>query len=174
MAATALASLLLLGAVLGPSGSTDASPPAGRRNAADQLQQKKAHFGIGAIAGDPLGLSLKLFIRPRHALQWHLGWGPLHDDSLRASMDYVFMPKPWVSNKLMDFVGYVGVGVAVAGTDIRRDPGIGVIGRVPVLGFAFHWRTVPLDTVLEVAWAPFFHPLDLFGLDAAIAVRYYF
>ena len=54
--------------------------------------------------------------------------------------------------------------------------------RVPVLGLAFHWKKVPLDTVLEGAWSPFLPEIvgghgAYVGLDhgdVSFKVRYYF
>ena len=34
--------------------------------------------GLGIALGDPTGASAKFFLHPRHALQSHVGFGPIH------------------------------------------------------------------------------------------------
>lgn len=74
----------------------------------------KPKIGLGGGLGDPTGPSLKIFFRPQHALQVDLGWAPLHhgDGILHAS--YLFHFKPFVSNSVMDFGLYLGVGAGLA------------------------------------------------------------
>ena len=48
-----------------------------------------------------------------------------------------------------------------------------MLGRLP-FGLAFHWKGVPLDTAVELAWAPYLIPFDPARGDLAIKVRYYF
>jgi hypothetical protein len=53
--------------------------------------------------------------------------------------------------------------------------------RAPVLGLAFHWKPVPLDTVIEGAWSPFLveatedhAQVGLGHGDVSVKLRYYF
>ena len=142
-----------------------------------------------------MGLSMKLFLHPNHALQWHLAWLPLHHGDGGVNMDYLWHPGTFVSNSVMDFLGYVGVGLGVAcwarhaycgyhpGNYYYRDRyrngcyrggGAAMVLRAPVLGLAFHWKAVPLDTAIEGAWSPYIVYPDLAHGDFSVKVRYYF
>ncbi|MBC8069610.1 MAG: hypothetical protein IAG13_14830 [Deltaproteobacteria bacterium] len=145
--------------------------------------------------GDPMGLSLKHFFTTRHALQADFAWLPLHHGAGGISIDYLFHSRVIGSNPDVDAVGYIGGGLGVglwgrntvAGYDGPHVGGgladapvhVGLMLRAPVLGLAFHWVRVPLDTCLEGAWSPFvleaakarFGPAHV---SIAIKLRYYF
>jgi hypothetical protein len=171
--------------------------------------EAKPRIGLGGGLGDPTGPSLKIFFRPQHAMQVDLGWAPLHhgDGILHAS--YLFHFKPFVSNGVMDFGLYLGVGAGLAfwaapgpyfgqhgygyygrGRDCYDPPGpdgydcyygygrhgrggAAMIVRAPV-GLFFHWKKVPIDTVVEGGWSPYVIFPDLAHGDFSVKVRYYF
>lgn len=156
---------------------------------------KDRRTGIGLSLGDPMGLTLKHFFTERHALQADLGWLPLHHGAGGLSLDYLFHSRVIGDNPDVDAVGYIGGGVGfglwgrttVGGYDgphvggaAADDPvHFGLMLRLPMLGLAFHWNTVPMDTCLEGGWTPFvveakdtrFGPAHV---NVAIKARYYF
>lgn len=103
--------------------------------------EAKPRVGIGGGVGDPFGPSLKIFLAPQHALQFDLGWAPMHHGEGITHANYLFHFKPFVSNSVMDFGLYLGAGLGVAfwsgyyygynyghygyygPYDCRRDPG---------------------------------------------------
>ncbi len=158
------------------------------------MRGKGGNFGLGLTMGDPLGASAKLFLHPQHALQFDLGWAPLHHGSGTFSFSYLWHPATWVSTSVMDLVGYLGLGVGFGLWSDRvlhfaghRNDGhshtwFGFLLRVPALGLAFHWKKVPLDTAIEGAWSPFIVEgsdghgafVGLAHGDFSVKVRYYF
>jgi hypothetical protein len=142
-------------------------------------------FGIGASVGDPLGFSLKYFLHPRHAISGHLGYGLLHHGDGLVTADYHWHSRPIGDTTIVEAMFYVGVGVGLAfwarpgperlqGHERAAARGAGLILRVPALGLAYHWKRVPIDTALELAWSPYIVLPDLRHLDASVKVRYYF
>jgi hypothetical protein len=150
--------------------------------------------GIGGSLGDPMGLSLKHFFSTRHALQADFAWLPLHHGAGGISLDYLFHSRVIGSNPDVDAVGYIGGGLGfglwgrhtVAGYDgphvgrglADKPVHFGLMLRAPVIGLAFHWVRVPLDTCLEGAWSPFVLEVAnaRFGpahISIAIKLRYY-
>lgn len=141
-----------------------------------------------------MGLSLKYFLHPNHAIQGDLGWAPLHHGQGRAGADYLWHPLSFVSNSTLDLVPYLGVGVGVAFwarhyrsfcgghnsnydyCDRRRrnNGGAAMFIRAPILGLAMHWKGAPLDTVFEGSWSPHIVLPDLPHGDFSFKVRYYF
>jgi hypothetical protein len=125
---------------------------------------------------------------------------PLHHGAGGATFSYLWAPATFVSNRVMDFFGYLGVGIGLAvwvrgyayghhphhphwDDDYyydRRTYG-GLIWRIPVLGLAFHWKGAPFDTAIEGAWSPmlpeFTEGHAWAGLahgDISVKGRYYF
>jgi hypothetical protein len=91
--------------MLGGLGSTpaDAKPMRGERR-----------VGLGGGIGDPFGPSLKIFLHPLHALQFDLGWAPMHHGDGITHVNYLFHIPPFVGNSVMDFGLYLGAGLGVA------------------------------------------------------------
>jgi hypothetical protein len=70
--------------------------------------------GIGGGLGDPTGPSLKLFLAPKHALQFDFGWAPMHHGGGILTANYLFHFPTFVSNSVMDFGMYIGAGLGLA------------------------------------------------------------
>ncbi|RMG99735.1 MAG: hypothetical protein D6705_02120 [Deltaproteobacteria bacterium] len=180
----------LSAAVFAVSSTAQAAP-----SPSEKLKGKGGNFGIGLALGDPMGASAKLFLAPQHALQFELGWAPLHHGSGTLSMSYLWHPATWASSSVVDLIGYLGIGLGVGLWSDRywhyhghphRDydhhhTWFGLMLRAPVLGLTLHWKKVPLDTALEGAWSPFLVEAYAHGAspglahgDVALRVRYYF
>ena len=150
-----------------------AAPSPGNR-----IASRGGNTGVGLSIGDPMGLSIKHFFHPAHALQFHLAWLPLHLGDGGVGVDYLWTPGVFVSNSTLDFMPYFGLGVAI-GFDSNQ---AGLIVKAP-LGLAIHWKEVPIDTVLEGAWSPYVIYGPCAGRNAcfvgaagdiSVKVRYYF
>lgn len=155
-----------------------------------KIEGRGGNLGLGVSLGDPMGGSLKWFMHPSHALQFDIGWAPLHHGHGRIGLDYLWHPGTFVSNSTMDFLPYLGLGLGVGfwagyhyGNNHRGDGrgGAGLLLRVPVLGLGFHWKKVPLDSMLEGSWSPYlvrgccgYAFTDLGHGDVSFKVRYYF
>ena len=146
-------------------------------------------FGLGVIAGEPTGGTLKLFLDDRFALQAHAAFLFFFDHKLVGSVDVLWYPSAITSNKWFDLLWYVGVGGA-AGIDApwyesrggpredkewRANPAAWV--RVP-FGFSFFFVEVPVEAFVELGPSARLYPLDEFVdvLDPFVAVggRWYF
>jgi hypothetical protein len=167
--------------------SASAAPTPGQK-----IKGKGGNVGVGVSLGDPMGGSAKFFLHPNHALQLDLGWAPLHHGHGRLGLDYLWHPGTFVSNSTMDFLPYLGIGLGVGFWASGHHHygghhgggghgGAGLILRVPVLGLGFHWKKVPLDTMLEGSWSPYLvrgsggHAFtDLPHGDVSFKCRYYF
>ena len=151
--------------------------------------------GLGITLGDPMGISLKHFFTERHAIQAEFAWLPLHHGGGGAGLDYLWHSKVLASSGQVDALGYIGGGIGfglwgretIAGYDGPHFGGdasqdkvhFGLMARLPVLGLAFHWIDVPLDTALEGAWSPFVLEVKdpRFGpahVSVSLKLRYYF
>jgi hypothetical protein len=137
-------------------------------------------LGVGIIVGEPTGLSLKKWIRPRHAIDAAAAWSFSENDSFQFHADYL--------------IHHFGI------TDIRPDEGrvpfyLGVGGRVKLKernegrGRNDHDTLVGLRIPFGVAWLFAKAPVELFAeivpildvvpdtnfdINGAIGARYYF
>jgi len=182
----ALAASLGLGGFMA-SAEVEAAP-----SPSNKIRGKGGNFGVGLSLGDPLGASMKYFMAPNHAIQGDFGWGTLHHGHGRLGFDYLWHPGTFVSDPAFDFLPYLGVGVGMAFWagryyygrhgrdgrdryyDERRGGGVGLVLRAPILGIGFHWKKVPLDTMLEGSWSPYIIYPDLNHGDFSFKIRYYF
>jgi hypothetical protein len=81
---------------------------------ANAAKNPNIRFGLGGGLGDPLGPSMKLFLHPQHALQFDLGWAPLHHGDGITHVNYLFHFKPFVKHSVLDFGMYLGGGLGMA------------------------------------------------------------
>jgi hypothetical protein len=155
-----------------------------------QFKGKGGNLGFGVTLGDPMGASLKYFFNANHAIQADIGWAPILSDAAgRIEATYLWHPGTFVRGNVVDFLGYVGIGTGVGFwgggrrwyycngrfCDGRRGRGGAAwFLRLPVLGLALHWQTVPLDTVLEGSWTPHLIYPDPGDGEVSLKVRYYF
>jgi hypothetical protein len=126
-------------------------------------------FGLGLILGEPTGLSAKLFLDGRSALDFALDFSFL-EDAFYFHMDYVLH----FGGRGSVALPYIGVGgkVAVKDNDHHEDHDrFGV--RVP-LGVAFMPRSLPIDIFGEVVPGITLLPETDPDVDAGIGIRLFF
>jgi hypothetical protein len=182
----ALAGSLLLGGLLTTTTAhAEDGDDDSERSEAVKFGRAGKGFGIGVSLGDPLGLSLKYFLRPQHALSFHAAWGVLHHGDGLATIDYHWHTPVIGDSAVVDTRVYIGLGVGVAfwakpgpsklqAHDQTSPSGAALMLRVPAAGIAYHWTGAPVDTAIELAWSPYVVRPDLRHLDASIKIRYFF
>jgi hypothetical protein len=125
-------------------------------------------FGLGAVFGEPTGLSAKVWSSDNTAIDGALAWsfaGPgflhIHTDFLIHNFDLID-----VSEGALPV--YFGVGAFV---NFAADLGLGI--RVP-LGLAYHFDSAPLEIFAEIVPGLSLLPATDFYLGGGIGIRYYF
>jgi hypothetical protein len=137
-------------------------------------------LGLGVIAGEPTGISLKTWLDGRHAVDAALGWSFAGDTSLHLHADYLWhdfglLRPTGVKGRLPLYYG-LGARLKVHADDDGHhgnedDTVLGV--RFPV-GVAWVPPSAPLDVFLEIAPVLDLLPGTDLNLNAAIGVRYWF
>jgi hypothetical protein len=125
-------------------------------------------FGLGAVFGEPTGLSAKVWTGDKTAIDGALAWsfaGPgylhLHTDFLVHNFDLID-----VSEGQLPF--YFGIGAYL---DFASNLGLGI--RIPI-GLAYHFDSAPLEIFAEIAPGLSLLPGTDFYLGGGIGIRYYF
>lgn len=131
-------------------------------------------FGVGLILGEPSGVSGKLFLDERHALDLALDFS-LRNDAFYVHGDYV-LHLPGLLAGLSEgiWLAYVGVGGKLKVRDRKKDDDdLGVTVRVP-LGVAWMPKTVPIDVFLEIVPGMRVLPETDPDFGAGLGVRWFF
>jgi len=125
-------------------------------------------FGLGAVFGEPTGLSAKVWTGEKTAVDGALAWSfagsgyvHLHADFLIHNFDLIN-----VSKGKLPF--YFGIGAFL---NFASDMGLGI--RIPV-GLAYHFADAPLEIFGEIAPGLSLLPATDFYFGGGIGIRYYF
>jgi len=132
------------------------------------LFAQSSGFGLGAVFGEPTGLSAKVWSSEKTAVDGALAWSfytpgylHLHADFLIHNFDLID-----VSEGQLPF--YFGFGAFL---NFSSDLGLGF--RVP-LGLAYHFDSAPLEIFAEIVPGLSLLPATDFYLGGGIGIRYYF
>ena len=146
----------------------------------EALAQKANDMGIGAVGGEPTGLSLKYWLDDFQALDAGIGWSFYANDSLALHTDYLLhsysiLPLSGTRNKLPV---YIGAGLRFkaknthGGVAQNEDDSIWGI-RLPV-GVSYLFANQPLDLFAEIVPVFDFAPEGEITLNGGVGLRYYF
>lgn len=136
-----------------------------------------AGFSLGAIIGEPTGLSAKQELSSGNAVAAAAAWSLSDDESLQIHVDYLFNQRGL--NTPAELRGssrwYWGLGARFKVSDddnnSDKDDIAGI--RVP-FGINFYPQTVPLELFGEVVPSLDVVPDSDFDLDLAVGLRYRF
>jgi hypothetical protein len=134
-------------------------------------RQEHGGFGVGVIAGEPTGLSLKAWLDEHSAVDAGLAWSFSDHTSFHIHADYLWHNFSLLPVSEGQLPVYVGVGARIKVRDQNDDTRFGV--RIPV-GLAYHFPNVPVDLFAEVAPVLDLAPRTRFSLNGGVGVRYYF
>ena len=132
-------------------------------------------FGIGAILGEPTGLSLKYWLDGERAVDGAAAWSYSENDSFQLHGDYLIHNYELFESEKVP--AYYGIGARLK---LKDDDGNGrnehhpMFGiRVP-LGVTYLFEEAPFDMFFEVVPILDLSPEVELDINAAIGFRYYF
>lgn len=143
--------------------------------AAGAAHAQRSGTGLGAITGEPTGLSVKHWLDDLRAIDAALGWSFEGRTSLQVHADWLwhnFEVFP-VDRGMLPL--YFGVGGRFKdGTGRKGDSSKDRVGvRVPV-GVAYHFDNIPLELFGEIVPILDFSPSTKLNLNAAVGARWFF
>jgi len=128
------------------------------------------NFGLGIILGEPTGISGKLWISGRSAVDGAAAWSLGNNEALHLHADYLLHNFTLIKVEKGRLPFYYGIGGRIRFADVGDDH-IGV--RVP-LGLAYLFEGAPLDIFLEIVPILDLAPDTDFDLNGALGVRFFF
>jgi hypothetical protein len=146
-------------------------------SAAAATGQKKANsirpglFELGLYLGEPTGLSAKLWVDRKNAVEGIAAWA-FSQGFFVLSADYLFNFLDVVKVEKETFPLYVGVG-GIVRIDMTTGGGISVGARIPV-GLLYVFREAPLEISLEIVPGLYLFPDTQFFGMGGLGVRYCF
>ncbi len=136
--------------------------------------QPGRNFGLGLVAGDPTGLSLKYWKGSTNAIQGSLAWSFLKNGYLRANADYLWHDYDLITVEKGSLPLYYGPGVTLWAGRVRDDHGGANIGVRGVCGLEYIFKGAPFDLFLELAPTLDLAPATGLWLQGGLGARYYF
>ncbi len=125
-------------------------------------------FGVGVIAGQPTGVTAKLWLGSRASIDAAVAWSFLHSGSMYMHLDFQYHSFQG-EGYTPDVLGFfVGLGTRFLAADYLH---FGL--RLP-FGLIYPFRNAPLDVFLELAPAIEFYPYATLSGGAVLGMRVYF
>ena len=128
----------------------------------------QGNFGLGIILGEPTGVSGKLWLTDRTAVDMAAAWSFSDEEAFHLHADYLLHNFDLISVSQGRLPIHFGVGARVKFEDESK---LGV--RVPV-GLTYIFDGAPLDIFFEIVPILDLIPDTEFDANAAIGIRFYF
>ena len=136
--------------------------------APQSILAQQSGFGAGIIIGEPTGLSGKLMLSEKNALDFALAWSFADDAALHLHSDYLFHNYELLTVSHGKLPFFYGFGARLKLADKSR---FGL--RIPV-GLAYLFEEDPFEVFIELVPLLDLVPETSFTINGGIGVRYYF
>jgi len=128
----------------------------------------QGNFGLGIILGEPTGVSAKLWITDRSAVDMAAAWSFSDEEAFHLHADYLLHNFDLISVSKGRLPIHFGVGARVKFQD---ESALGI--RVPV-GLTYIFDGAPIDIFFEIVPILDLIPDTEFEANAAIGARFFF
>ena len=125
-------------------------------------------FGVGVIVGEPTGVTGKLWMTDRTAVDVAAAWSFSDESALHLHADYLFHNFDLIDVEKGRMPIYFGIGGRVK---FENDSRVGV--RIPV-GIAYLMEDAPIDFFFELVPLLDLVPDTDFKFNAALGARFFF
>lgn len=133
-----------------------------------QAQNLDRNFGIGAILGEPTGVSIGYWTSNDRSFSGAAAWSFGGEESMHLHLDYLFHNFGIINVNSGSMPLYFGLGGKVK---LQDDANVGL--RIP-LGVAYHFENEPVELFLEIVPILDLVPDTDFEGNSGIGIRYYF
>jgi hypothetical protein len=132
------------------------------------LLAQNSGFGLGAVFGEPTGLSAKVWTGDNTAIDGALAWSFVGAGYLHLHADFLVHNFNLIDVSEGELPFYFGIGAFL---NLASELGLGI--RIP-LGLAYHFDSAPLEIFAEISPGLSLLPATDFYFGGGIGIRYYF
>ena len=132
------------------------------------LERKK--FGVGVIAGEPTGITVKYMLDDKSAIDAGVGWETSGDNEFHIYGDYLYHMNDLIKVPHGKLPLYFGGGLRFIDREKKKDK-FGI--RIPV-GIEYLFGNVPLGAFFELVPILNLRPDTEFDFEAGIGIRFFF
>lgn len=125
------------------------------------------NFGIGAVIGEPTGITGKMFLSDSIAVDATVSWSFVKD-KLYVHSDYLHHFSGLFGGDIPALLAYTGIGGMI---ELQDNPEIGV--RIP-FGLSYTIPETPVELFFEIAPIVLLAPETDAELNGGLGARYYF
>lgn len=133
-----------------------------------EAQNTERNKGLGAMLGDPTGVSLSYWTSNSNAFSAGAAWHFVNNPSMHLHVDYLFYRFDIIQPNQGALPLYFGVGGRIR---FDNEDTFGV--RFP-LGIAYHFQNDPLELFLEIVPVLDLVPGTGVNGNSSIGIQYYF
>ncbi len=132
------------------------------------LERKK--FGVGIIAGEPTGITVKYMLDDESAIDAGIGWETSGDNEFHIYGDYLYHMNDLIKIPHGKLPLYFGGGLRFIDREKKKDK-LGI--RIPV-GIEYLFKDLPLGAFFELVPVLNLTPDTEFDFEAGIGIRFFF
>jgi hypothetical protein len=130
-------------------------------------------FGLGAVIGDPTGVSVKMWLDQTHAIDGAFAWSLNGPNALHVQSDYLVHELSFFHIGRHPFNLYYGGGGRLSSYSGRNKSGLGLGARAP-LGVAYQFRRPSVELFAEMAAILELVPSTDVFINIGLGGRFYF
>lgn len=130
-------------------------------------------FGLGAVIGDPTGLSVKMWLDRTHAIDGAFAWSMRSDNAIHIQSDYLVHELSFFHLGRFPINLYYGAGGRLSNYSGDNKSGLGLGARAP-LGVAYQFKNPSVELFGEIAGILELTPSTEFLFNVGIGGRFYF
>jgi hypothetical protein len=130
-------------------------------------------FGIGAVIGDPTGVSAKMWLDKTTAIDGAFAWSMAGQNAIHVQGDYLIHQLSFFHLGKLPMNLYYGAGARISSYSGKSKTGLGLGARAP-LGMAYEFKKPSVELFAEVALILELTPSTEGLFNIGIGGRYYF
>jgi len=127
----------------------------------------EGNFGLGAMVGEPSGITGKLYLSESIAVDSTVSWSFIND-KLYIHSDYLHHFPGIFGSDIPTLAGYTGIGGMI---ELKDNPEIGL--RIP-FGLSYMIPDTPVELFFEIVPMVLLAPETDGALNGGLGARYYF
>lgn len=134
---------------------------------------KAESFGIGAVIGDPTGISAKMWLSKTTAVDGAFAWSMSGPTAIHVQSDYLIHELSLFHLGTLPMNLYYGAGGRISTYSGSNKTGLGLGARAP-LGVTYQFKRQPVELFGEIALVLELTPATAAFFNIGIGGRYYF